>query len=125
MIVEQRTYSLHIGAAPKYLKLYEAEGLAIQRSILGRMVGYFSSDMGALHQIVHMWAYKDYAEREQRRARLNADPIWQAYAPKTRPFQISQETKILIPAHFSPWATDDPALDMAENHTLDQGQTND
>lgn len=113
MIVEQRTYTLHIGAAPKYLALYEAEGLAVQREILGRMVGYYSSDIGALHQIVHLWAYKDYDERSQRRAALMADPRWQAYAPKTREFQIAQENKILIPAPFSPWATDNPALDMA------------
>lgn len=114
MIVEQRTYSLKIGAAPKYLALYEAEGLPVQRAILGRMVGYFSSDIGALHQIVHMWAYTGYAEREERRAILNADPRWQAYLPKIREFQISQENRILIPASFSPWATDDPTLDMAK-----------
>lgn len=113
MIVEERIYSLQIGAAPQYLKLYEEEGLAIQRPILGRMVGYFSSEIGALHQIVHMWAYKDLAERAERRAILTADPRWKAYAQKTRPLQISQENKILIPAPFSPWATDDPALDMA------------
>lgn len=113
MIVEERIYSLHIGAVPAYLKLYEAEGLDIQRPILGRMVGYFSSDIGAMHQIVHLWAYKDLAERSERRARLMADPRWQAYAIKTREFQISQENKILIPAPFSPWAKDDPALDLA------------
>ena len=114
MIVEQRTYTLHVGAVPDYLALYEAEGLPVQRQILGRMVGYFSTDMGQLHQIVHLWAYKDYAERSERRARLLADPRWQAYTPKTRAFQISQETKILLPASFSPWAKDDPALDMAD-----------
>lgn len=115
MIVEERIYSLHIGAVPEYLRLYEAEGLAIQRPILGRMVGYFSTDIGPQHQIVHMWAYRDLAERSERRARLLADPRWKEYAVKTRPLQIKQENKILIPAPFSPWATDDPALDMASN----------
>ncbi len=115
MIVEQRTYSLKIGAVPKYLALYEAEGMAVQREILGRMVGYFLSDIGALHQIVHMWAYKSYDEREERRGRLNADPRWKAYVLKIREFQISQENKILIPAPFSPWAVDDPDLDMAKS----------
>jgi hypothetical protein len=113
MIVEQRTYTLEIGAVPKYLAAYEAEGLAVQREILGRMVGYFSSDIGTLHQIVHMWAYKDYAERSERRAKLGADPRWLAYIPKIRELQISQENKILIPAPFSPWGVDDPSLDMA------------
>jgi len=113
MIVEERIYSLHIGAVPKYLQLYEAEGLAIQRSILGRMVGYFSTDIGPLHQIVHMWAYKDLAERSERRATLLADPRWRAYSLKIRDLQISQENKILIPAPFSPWAQDDLSLDLA------------
>ena len=113
MIIEQRTYSLQIGAVPQYLTLYEEEGLAIQRPILGRMVGYFSTEIGALHQIVHMWAYKDMNERTERRARLTADPRWKEYVKKTRPLQISQENKILIPAPFSPWAHDDPSLDLA------------
>ncbi len=113
MIVEERIYTLNIGAVPEYLKLYEAEGLAIQRPILGRMVGYFRTEIGPQHQIVHMWAYRDLAERAERRARLLADPRWIAYAQKTRPLQISQENKILVPAPFSPWAQDDPALDMA------------
>ncbi|WP_114284280.1 NIPSNAP family protein [Candidatus Halocynthiibacter alkanivorans] len=113
MIIEERIYSLHIGAAAEYLRLYEAEGLAVQRPILGRMVGYFSSEIGPLHQLIHLWAYKDLAERSERRAKLVADPRWKAYVPKIRPFMISQENKILIPAAFSPWAKDDPALDMA------------
>lgn len=113
MIVEQRTYSLEIGAVPEYLSLYENEGLAIQRSILGRMVGYFSTEIGPLHQIVHMWAYRSMEERSERRARLGADERWKAYVQKVRPLQISQENKILIPAPFSPWSTDDPALDLA------------
>ncbi len=113
MIVEQRIYTLKIGTVPKYLSLYEAEGLDIQRGILGRLVGYFSSDIGTLHQVVHMWAYKDYAEREERRARLNSDPRWLAYIAKVRDLPIAQENKILIPAPFSPWANDDPTLDMA------------
>ncbi len=117
MIVEQRTYSLQIGAVPEYLKLYEEEGLAIQRPILGRMVGYFSTEIGALHQIIHMWAYKDLAERTERRAKLLADPRWKEYAKKTRPLQISQENKILLPAPFSPWFADDPALDMAASNS--------
>lgn len=115
MIVEERIYSLNIGAVPQYLKLYEDEGLAIQRPILGRLVGYFSSDIGTLHQIMHMWAYKDFQERSERRARLTTDPRWKAYVQKIRPLQISQENKILIPAPFSPWANDDPSLDLAAN----------
>ena len=108
MIVEQRTYTLHPGTVPEYLRHYQAEGLAIQRSILGNMVGYFYTEIGPLNQIVHMWAYQDLADRGRRRATLQADPEWRAYTAKVRPFLMSQETKILIPAPFSPYANGMP-----------------
>jgi NIPSNAP len=102
VIVEERIYTLHPGQVPEYLRLYEAEGLAIQRAILGRMVGYFSTEVGPLNQIVHLWAYRDFAEREERRRRLAADEGWRAYTKKIRPLIVHQDNKILIPAPFSP-----------------------
>jgi hypothetical protein len=102
MIVEERIYTLHAGQAPEYLRLYEAEGLEIQRAILGRMVGYFSTEVGPLNQIVHLWAYRDLGERTERRARLGADPGWQRYVKRIRPLIAHQENKLLVPAPFSP-----------------------
>jgi hypothetical protein len=102
MIVEERIYTLMAGKVPDYLKAYESEGLAIQKGILGTMVGYFSTEFGTLNQIVHLWAYRDLADRETRRRRLNADPGWQAYVAKVRPWVVNQENKLLIPAAFSP-----------------------
>jgi hypothetical protein len=100
MIVEERIYTLHPGQAPAYLKAYEAEGLAIQKPILGRLVGYFQTEFGELNQVIHMWAYEDLAERTAKRARLGADPAWQAYIAKVRPLIIRQENKLLLPAPF-------------------------
>jgi|SRR5579875_1553107 NIPSNAP len=102
MIVEERIYTLAPGQAAEYLRMYEAEGLPIQRAILGRMVGYFSTEFGPLNQIVHLWAYRDLAERSERRARLQADEGWRAYAQKIRPLIVRQENKLLLPASFSP-----------------------
>lgn len=104
MIVEQRTYTCHCGKAQKYVSMYEAEGLSIQRPVLGHLLGYFTSDIGDLNQVVHLWAYEDLGDRAQRRARLLADPAWKAYAAKVQPLVLTQENKILVPAPFSPWA---------------------
>lgn len=68
--------------------------------ILGRMVGYYTTDSGPLNQIVHMWAYTDLAEREARRAQLMEDPAWLAYVAKMMPLLQSQESKFLKPAPF-------------------------
>ncbi|MEI2414900.1 NIPSNAP family protein [Orrella sp. JC864] len=108
MIVEERIYTCHCAKAAQYVAMYEQEGLAIQRPILGHLVGYFTSEIGELNQVVHMWAYQDLADRARRRARLHADPAWRQYAAKVQPLVLTQQNKILVPAPFSPWA-DGPA----------------
>lgn len=102
MIYEMRTYRMKIGAVPAYLKLVAEEGIAVQKSHLGQLVGYFSTEIGPLNEVVHVWAYQDLNDREERRARLAADPLWQAFLPKIQALIEVMETKILKPAAFSP-----------------------
>lgn len=100
MLVEERTYTTHPGKWRDYLQLYEAEGLEPQKRILGRMVGYYTSEIGELNQIVHLWAYQDLNERAERRARLLADPAFSAYVKKMLPLLQKQESRILRPTSF-------------------------
>ena len=100
MIVEERMYTLHPGKAPEFVKAYQQEGMAIQKRNLGVMFGWFVNEVGIQNQIVHMWAYESWEEREQRRAKQAADPEWAAYAAKVRPFLSFQETRIMKPSPF-------------------------
>ena len=100
MIAEERIYTLQPGQAGAYLKAYEAEGMAIQKPILGRMVGYYQTEFGPLNQVIHLWAYESLEERTERRARLLADERWTAYVANVRPMLLKQENKLLIPAPF-------------------------
>jgi hypothetical protein len=102
MIVEQRTYDLYPGKVAEFTRLIETEGIAIQRPILGRLIGYYASDIGSLNQIVHLWGYESLEDRAVRRARLLADPRWLAFAAKTQPLLMRMENKILLPMSFSP-----------------------
>ena len=95
-----REYTLHSGKVPEYLELYEREGLEIQREILGRLVGYYSTEVGEINQIVHLWAYESFEDRLQRRARLSANQGWQSYVQKIRPLLLEQRNRILKPAPF-------------------------
>jgi hypothetical protein len=101
VIVEMREYTLQAGKVPEYFRLYESEGLAIQREVLGRMVGYYATEIGpAVNQVVHLWAYESFEDREARRRALAEDPGWQAYVAKIRPMLVSQCNRLMRPAPF-------------------------
>uniref|UniRef100_UPI0031D4EF1D NIPSNAP family protein n=1 Tax=Inquilinus sp. TaxID=1932117 RepID=UPI0031D4EF1D len=55
MIVEERIYRIKPGQMQRYLQLVREEGLAIQRPILGHLIGYFHTEIGPLNHVVHMW----------------------------------------------------------------------
>ena len=102
MIVEQRDYHIHTGRLKELVGLYAAEGIEIQREHLGHLIGWFTTDIGALSTVVSMWGYDSYAEREQRRANLAADESWQGFVAKIQPLIHTQQNRVLIPTSFSP-----------------------
>jgi hypothetical protein len=102
MYYEIRTYRLKNGAIPAYLRAVEETGIAIQKKYLGTLVGYFFSEIGPINEIVHIWAFQNLDDREERRSRLMADADWQAFLPKIRDLIEVAENKIMKPAAFSP-----------------------
>ena len=102
MFVELRTYTFHPGKLPEFIRIYEQEGLEVQKRILGNMLGYFITEIGTLNEVVHLWGYEDLKQRQDRRALLAADPTWQGYLAKILPLIQTMESKILVPTRFSP-----------------------
>ena len=104
MIVEQRDYHVLTGKLPELVRLYADEGIAIQQEVLGGFVGAFTTDVGALSTYTSLWRYASYAEREERRATLQARDDWQAFLGRIQPLIHTQQNRILVPTSFSPIA---------------------
>jgi hypothetical protein len=92
MIVEERTYRIVAGKLPDYLKAYEEMGLEIQKRILGNLIGYFSTEIGELSSIVHLWGYASLDDRQARRLALGREATWQAYLRVCTPMLLKMET---------------------------------
>jgi hypothetical protein len=107
MIVDVRTYTLKPGTVGEYFAAYEKEGLRVQLRHLGRLVGYYMTEVGPLNQILHIWAYDNMADRERRRAAMQADPAWKAWLAKGRDYLVTMENKVMVEAPFSrtKWTT--------------------
>ena len=102
MIVEQRDYHVYTGKLGELVKLYETEGIELQQRILGNLLGVFTTDVGSLSTYTSLWGYDSYAQREERRAALQADERWRAFLAKIQPLIHTQQNRILIPTSFSP-----------------------
>jgi hypothetical protein len=51
---------------------------------------------------VHLWGYESFADREERRPKLQADPRWKEFLSKIQPLIHTQKTRVLVPTSYSP-----------------------
>lgn len=97
-VYEMRTYSVRAGAFAEVEKRW-LEALE-QRLKLSPLLLALLSENGPLNRFVHIWPYESLNHRSEIRAEAEAKGIW---PPKGgRQFSIRQESKILLPAPFSP-----------------------
>jgi hypothetical protein len=102
VIVEQRDYHVTTGKLNELVALYETEGIELQQRHLGTLLGVFTTDIGALSTYTSLWGYESFADREERRARLQADDAWKGFLARIQPLIHTQHNRILLPTSFSP-----------------------
>ncbi|BDD91982.1 NIPSNAP family protein [Pandoraea sp. NE5] len=103
MILEIRTYKCKVGTVAAFLDSYEREGLPLQVQYLGEPIGFFVSDVGPLNEVVHLWRFDSFADREARRDELGKDEHWREFlrAAASAGYLLSQENAIYRPTKFS------------------------
>ena len=102
MIVEMRTYTAQAGKVPEFAKAYQELGRDVQVPILGNLIGAFTTEIGPLNQIIHLWGYESLADRDARRAQLASNPDWPKYLQAAVPLLGNMENKIMTPLPWSP-----------------------
>ncbi len=103
-IYEKRSYSVVVGQMAEVSRLYSTEGFpALEAGGFSKnLVGYFISDTGELHQLLHLWKFEDDAERRAFWARLFANQPFMAFAKQLRPLLKTQNNQLLLPAPWGP-----------------------
>ncbi|MEM0988323.1 MAG: NIPSNAP family protein [Pseudomonadota bacterium] len=102
-IFELRTYTLRVGAMAEAVGYYESLGWpALSKLEGGRLIGYFTGDIGAMNQIVHLWRFYDDADRRGFWESVFSDADFMAFAAKFRPLVLTQENKLLMSAPWGP-----------------------
>ena len=101
-IYEMRTYQVQVGKLAAVVDLYKTQGWPALAKHPPRLVGYFTGDVGALNELVHLWKFEDDADRRSFWAAVFADPEFLAFAGQLRPHLLKQENKLLLAAPWGP-----------------------
>ena len=97
MIVEMRIYTLKPGTTAEFEANFE-KGLP-NRLKLSPLGAFWHTEVGTLNQVIHLWPYDSTADRDRCREEGYKLDGW---PPDIREFVTEMETKILIPAPYSP-----------------------
>ena len=98
-VFEIRSYTIAPGAIPGVIERWA--GKIDERVKLSPLVGAWYSEFGGLNKWVHIWAYKDAAERQRIRADAVARGLWPPGSGATGAI-VAQENMLVAPASFSP-----------------------
>ena len=102
MIYELRTYQLAVGGLAEYLEVARSMILPGVAEYGLKPVGFWYSEAGDLNQVVHLWAYNDLNERQEKWGKGAKDPRRAEVMKKLRGVVLHQSNKFLSPTEFSP-----------------------
>jgi hypothetical protein len=98
MIYELRTYTVKHGTVAEVAKNAGTVGREIRGDNYGKLEGYWTTEIGPINQVMHLWSYADYNERIRLRGELAKNSRWiNEYTTLIRPNLIRQEVRLLNP----------------------------
>jgi hypothetical protein len=99
-VYELRTYTL----APDGLESFATltGGILPWRTRFSAPVGFWVDRRGARPLIVHLWPYRDLAERQRIRADVARHDEWRTFGGKVSASMEEMRSEIMLPAAFSP-----------------------
>jgi NIPSNAP protein len=103
-IYEKRTYSVTVGQMTEVIRLYQTLGWPALEAggFAQNLIGYFVSDTGELHQLVHLWRFDSDEYRRDHWKRLFSDDAFMAFAKQLRPLLKTQVNQLLVAAPWGP-----------------------
>ena len=103
-LYEKRTYSVTVGQMSEVVRLYSTLGYPALEGggFSKKLVGYFISDTGELHQLVHLWKFDSDEDRRAHWKRLFEDADFMAFAKQLRPLIKTQANQLLVAAPWGP-----------------------
>ena len=101
MIVEMRTYRIKTGELNNFISIYDKEIRELHTKTLGNQLGFFYTEIGNLNEVIHLYGYDSFEDRNTRRKTLSKMPEFQSYLLKVKDLIIDMNNKLITPTEFS------------------------
>jgi hypothetical protein len=101
-LYELRTYNVIVGKMSEVVSHYKNEGWPALAKHPQKLVGYFTGDVGAINELIHVWKFDDDADRRAFWAGVYGDADFMAFAAKIRPLIAQQQNKLMLSAPWGP-----------------------
>jgi hypothetical protein len=96
MIYELRTYTVISGQLGTVVKEAGEVGRPIRGDDYGKLEGYWQTEIGPLGQVMHLWSYASFDERQRLRLELAKNPRWvNEYLPLIQPRLVRQDIRLM------------------------------
>jgi hypothetical protein len=80
---------------PEFLDVFNRLAMPVLLQTLGHPIGFWTSVVGPQNQFVHLWAYADMADYEDRSRARDAHPAFPDYLAASGHLIVSQETRLI------------------------------
>ncbi|CAK7037767.1 NIPSNAP family protein [Kerstersia gyiorum] len=108
-LIDHRTYTIAPRKMAEFLEVFDRLAMPVLQRTLGQPIGFYTSHVGALNQVVHLWAYEDLADYERRSQARDSDPDFPAYLQASGHLIVAQENRLLRRAELPSCQTDSGA----------------
>lgn len=102
IVIEQVTAQLLPGGLPAYWEGWRRHGLRCGAPATARLLGVFSTLVGAQHKITSYRWHRDLRQHDEHAAALAACQPWQRFLESIQDVVVRYETRLLAPAPLAP-----------------------
>ena len=100
-VVDHRIYTIVPRGMAEFLNAFDQLAMPLLLKHLGVPLAFYTSSIGPLNQVVHLWGYDSLDDMEKRSMARDSDPDFGAYLQATRHLIVAQETRIIRPVHLA------------------------
>lgn len=102
-LVDHRIYTIALRKMPEFLDVFNRLAMPVLMQTLGHPLGFYTSVVGPLNQLVHLWAYDDMADYERRCRARDTHPDFPAYLQASGHLIVAQESRLIRTAPVPGW----------------------